>query len=149
MLDAALTLSTTALFVPVCRSLLNVVDCPNGGTWQSFGSCFKGTHTSLLVIGILAAVLFALFLAVVVAVHCDRDPLSKSLVSRAHGRVDALCLMARLVLIAVTVMRKRTGTTGYLGVAAGIALLQLYSFLFYLPYHKLQVRAALRCRFCF
>ena len=67
---------------------------------------------------------------------CDRDPNSESPASKAHGRVDALMVLCRTVLVTAFTFDKALGATALLVFTSMVGFTALYSHYAYMPYFK-------------
>jgi len=115
-LRAVSALSTTILFLPLSSVLMRGLSCPTDhDTWMNTGlECSSGGRVAISIFLALLLVGFALLSVTVSAVYIDRDPASESWAAKTHGRIDALVLVAKLVLAFVyNVLDERlVGTAG-------------------------------------
>lgn len=142
-------LVTTAVYIPLASSLIQVLQCPDGASWLGQGAkweCWGWRHSILSSAVLLALVMFLLLTAVCVAVFFNRTPSSRNVLSRAHGRVHVAMIVVKTVLPLVYALDHAVSATVLVAVclASGFTWFGLYAT--YLPYHD-QFINRLQCGF--
>ncbi len=103
MLRAIGTLSGTVLFIPLFTLLLSTWQCElykDNVFWkQADYVCFQGGHLAQSILSGALAVAFVALCAVFALVFYDSAPLSSNIVAKAHGRVDFIFLILKIVLV--------------------------------------------------
>ncbi len=138
-----LQLTATALFIPLMRALLSSLTCTSAGAlWQDIPNmpCYgsDGAHITILVLGVPSALALCATAVAYTTLLNECDPLAGNPLSRAHGRVDGVVLLARFLMVLGVCLREHVETRVMVGVGVVVAVLQLGGYLMYLPYHSLR-----------
>jgi hypothetical protein len=121
----------------VLRSLVNIVVCTRGQSWMATTlACFEGAHITLIVVGLLCALVFCFVAVLSMLVLVDTDPRSNDVTAKAHGRVDVVVMLCRVALIVLCTQADRLSIRVILGVALAVAAIQFLGYVYYLPYYQ-------------
>jgi hypothetical protein len=139
MLRSIAGFSASVAFIPLLVMLISVYPCriegQPAGVWVRAGyDCFSSGHLVLTVISTVLAISLTVLCTIFTLVFGDVHPLSGNLTARAHGRVEFIMLLMRVLLvIVVRVCGKLLGPWPLIGVILGVGAVWISAQWFLMP----------------
>ncbi|KAI8811000.1 hypothetical protein BJ742DRAFT_867507 [Cladochytrium replicatum] len=152
LLRATLGLFATILYIPILSVFLRIISAcgvdEEAADLISFKQCWSDFYLVRSVGVTLVTIVFILVVTCVTLTFFEPDPKKKSVLSRAHSRVELLYLGCRSVLTALFVFLTHVvhdrPETAWILVAACLctSLVLFFSYLMYLPYYHFEYNCA-------
>ncbi|KAI8808177.1 hypothetical protein BJ742DRAFT_894224 [Cladochytrium replicatum] len=160
LLRATLGLFATILYIPILSVFLRIISAcgvnEEHADLDSFTTCWRDTYLVRSIGVVLVTIVFILVVTCVTLTFFEPDPKKKSVLCRAHSRVELLYLGCRSVLTALVVFLSHVvldrPETSWILVAACLctSVGLFFSYSMYLPYYHFEyncVRAMLMANF--